>query len=50
MNSNYGMIIGTKKKERIFKEIIRKLLIKKELTTQEKEFLEREGVLEPKIK
>ena len=42
---NSGTIIGLKAKEKKFKNIIKKLLNKKELSEEEKEFLKKEKVL-----
>lgn len=39
-----GQVIGLKKKERKYKEIVGKLLSDLPLTTDEKAFLKREGV------
>ena len=39
-----GQVIGLKKKERRYKEIIRKLLSAQPLTADEKAFLKKEGV------
>ena len=41
---NSGAIIGLKKKEKVFKEIVRKLLNKEELIEEETKFLEKEGL------
>lgn len=39
-----GQVIGLKKKERKYKEIIRKLLSDQPLTADEKAFLKKEGM------
>lgn len=44
--SNDGAIIGMKAKEKKFKNIIKKLLNKEELSSEEKAFLKKEKVLE----
>lgn len=44
MFGDSGAVIGMKVKEKKYKEIVRKLLMKRDLTDEEIKFLEKEGL------